>query len=154
MEPKQIKLFENLYGDENRYEQILINFISNAMKFSNNDGTVKVILQSDSLVKAQISPQGNIMISAKSSSETQEQISTFLKSLDKNDVEKESKSSYQLDVGKQDFGNLLNTPSIIQQIVENKNELYFNRFSIKIIDDGEGISEEGIKNLFVDFGNL
>ena len=94
------------------------------------------------------------MISAKSSSETQEQISNFLKGLEKpSDGEKESKSSYQLDVGKQDL-NLLDTPSIIQQIMDSRNELYFNRFSIKIIDTGEGISEEGIKNLFVDFGNL
>ena len=70
------------------------------------------------------------------------------------DPENASKSSYQLDVGKLDVGNLLDTPSIIQQIMESKNELYFNRFSIKIIDSGEGISEEGIKNLFMDFGNL
>lgn len=25
---------------------------------------------------------------------------------------------------------------------------------MKIIDDGEGISEEGLKNLFIDFSNL
>ena len=49
------------------------------------------------------------MISAKSSSETQEQISNFLKGLEKPlDAEKESKSSYQLDVGKHDM-NLLDT---------------------------------------------
>ena len=33
--PSQNKLFEKIYGDENRYEQILLNFISNAIKFTN-----------------------------------------------------------------------------------------------------------------------
>ena len=92
------------------------------MKFSNNDGIVKVILQSDSLIKAQISPSGGIMISAKSSSEHQEQISNFLKGLEKPlDLDKES-SNYQLELGRENSQGILNTPSIIQQIMENKND--------------------------------
>jgi len=33
-----------VYGDENRFEQILLNFVSNALKFSDEASTVKVQL--------------------------------------------------------------------------------------------------------------
>jgi len=36
----------------------------------------------------------------------------------------------------------------------NNTDLVYNTFAIKIIDNGEGISEEGLKKLFVDFSNL
>lgn len=36
--------FNKIYGDSKRYEQILMNFISNALKFSVKGGTVKVEL--------------------------------------------------------------------------------------------------------------
>lgn len=40
-------------------------------------------------------------------------------------------------------------------ISESQNkDLYFNMFSLKIIDNGAGISEEGLENLFVNFGSL
>jgi signal transduction histidine kinase len=34
-----------IYGDKNRYEQILLNLISNSLKFSNQGGIVKVVLE-------------------------------------------------------------------------------------------------------------
>ena len=33
-------------------------------------------------------------------------------------------------------------------------DIYFIKYTIKIIDDGQGISEEGLKNLFVNFESL
>ena len=33
-------------------------------------------------------------------------------------------------------------------------DLFFNQFTLKIIDNGQGISQEGIENLFVNFGSL
>mmetsp|Transcript_13325 Transcript_13325/g.20815 ORF Transcript_13325/g.20815 Transcript_13325/m.20815 type:complete len:142 (+) Transcript_13325:2328-2753(+) len=44
IEADKEQYFEQIYGDENRYEQILLNFISNALKFTNNKGTVTVKL--------------------------------------------------------------------------------------------------------------
>jgi signal transduction histidine kinase len=43
-EEKYQTLLEGLYGDEKRYEQILINFLSNALKFTNEGGNVDIIL--------------------------------------------------------------------------------------------------------------
>jgi len=39
-----LHFFANIYGDERRYTQILINFVSNAIKFSFKDSTIEVSL--------------------------------------------------------------------------------------------------------------
>jgi len=38
-------LFRDIYGDKNRFEQIFINFISNALKFTPTNGTVEVFVK-------------------------------------------------------------------------------------------------------------
>ena len=43
----QTKLFDKIYGDENRYEQILLNFVSNAIKFANHGTEVQVVLEAE-----------------------------------------------------------------------------------------------------------
>jgi len=45
IDPLHVKYFEELYGDENRFEQILLNFLSNALKFTNPDGKVDVAIE-------------------------------------------------------------------------------------------------------------
>jgi two-component system sensor histidine kinase EvgS len=45
------------------------------------------------------------------------------------------------------------TPSVVDQIKKNQN-LVYNQFIIKIKDSGEGISEQGLKSLFIDFSRL
>ena len=45
IDPCQSKFFENVYGDSNRYQQILLNFISNSLKFSNHGGKVTITLE-------------------------------------------------------------------------------------------------------------
>ena len=41
----QKNMFTNLFGDERRYLQILLNFVSNALKFSNEGGTITIRLK-------------------------------------------------------------------------------------------------------------
>lgn len=42
VKPKHMKFFEAVYGDSNRFQQILLNFISNSLKFTRREGFVKV----------------------------------------------------------------------------------------------------------------
>ena len=44
VKPEHKKFFKEIYGDQKRYEQILLNFISNALKFSNENSNVEIIL--------------------------------------------------------------------------------------------------------------
>ena len=39
-----LKILKNVYGDSRRIIQIIYNFLSNAIKFSNQNGTVSVIV--------------------------------------------------------------------------------------------------------------
>ena len=86
---ENLDLIQAIYGDERRYLQILMNFLSNALKFTNWSGTVTI----------------------------------EIKVLDR------------------------------QPVQDSDSELYLV-LQISVIDTGIGISEEGLKKLFVDFGKL
>ena len=45
VDPNEVKLFKNVYGDRNRYQQFLLNFISNSLKFTSSGGKVNIILK-------------------------------------------------------------------------------------------------------------
>ena len=47
----KLSLFSNLFGDRNRFEQIFINFLSNALKFTHDGGKVEVKVNSKKMVK-------------------------------------------------------------------------------------------------------
>ena len=97
IDPEERKYFHAIYGDENRYEQILINFLSNALKFSSSSSTVEVRL------KASVS-------------------------------------------------EMASKPQILVENIDS--ETLANKFTMEIIDSGQGISSEGLKHLFVDFSSL
>ena len=42
IDPKFLDFFKNVYGDEHRITQLLINFLSNAFKMTPNGGSIKV----------------------------------------------------------------------------------------------------------------
>ena len=42
---KHFKFIRNILGDQRRYLQVLLNFISNSLKFTNQDGRVIVLIQ-------------------------------------------------------------------------------------------------------------
>lgn len=45
IEPNVAAYFEAVYGDQNRFMQVIINFLSNSLKFSNSGSKVIIFLQ-------------------------------------------------------------------------------------------------------------
>ena len=101
-----MNLLNNIWGDQQRYLQVLNNFLSNSVKFTPDNGSVRVVIK---ILDGQL-------------------VEDFT------EIKSESKQK---------------APKIIKvgQVRDIK-------LQISIIDTGNGISEEGLKNLFLDFGRL
>jgi signal transduction histidine kinase len=44
-DPQQLAVFNNIWGDSQRFLQILANFLSNSIKFTNKNGEIVVVLR-------------------------------------------------------------------------------------------------------------
>jgi signal transduction histidine kinase len=101
-------LFQNLFSDQNRIEQIFTNFISNAIKFSKQKRSVLVLLD-----VLELTPL----------------------------------------VNKERLESLALRPSSDCEL-EDHEMLVYIKMAIEFRDTGLGISEEGLKNLFLNFNCL
>jgi signal transduction histidine kinase len=109
---------------------MLINFISNAIKFTRPNSTVEVILDAQ------------LLKPTKRNSAVEE-----CKKIN----EDRSEFVYSITGGHTD--SFFETAEIKEQMALS-DDLHKVEFSIEIKDQGEGISKEGINNLFLDFSRL
>ena len=64
-------------------------------------------------------------------------------------------SSFEDQYMGQNFQNeSINQSSVPNGIIYNQNDIHFLEFSMKIIDQGQGISQEGLNKLFLNFQSL
>ena len=122
--------FEQLYGDERRYRQFIINFLSNAIKFSNTNGTVSVHLSVNEVIDAKRTQEEYKLEQEENKSDG----SAFI--LEEEAPDKEILSENELEDEQQNFK---------EKIVS---------FQIIFRDNGCGISPENKKRLFMNFGKL
>ena len=45
LEPNEINLYNAIYGDESRFVQVIINFLSNSLKFSDSGSKIVIFLK-------------------------------------------------------------------------------------------------------------
>ena len=129
----------------------MLNFISNALKFSSKDSEVIVEVECQNLFSS-VNRDGKIndkSIDSKRLGKLQNEINRF----EMQKVHSRSESSRYIFEGDT---KIMPSPSMIDLLETNNQNLnlLYNQFTIKIIDHGPGISQQGIKNLFLDFSKL
>ena len=136
--------FMKLYGDKNRFVQVIINFLSNSLKFSDQGSNIILhleILQNQRLANSDFFKHKSINESLKNSlnvSINNEEMVVH-KSVDLNDFNVSSSE------------NSLFFAS--ESSVRKKQTNYIN-FKLTIQDFGCGIPDDKLKNLFLNFSNL
>ena len=120
----QSQFFTSVYGDERRYMQILVNFLSNSLKFSPRNSSIIIALEvKEHVLKQDIGNIKSALCSPRSPKSVRGKVSAF-----------------------QGFmGAELN--------IEN-HKTHLVCFDMNITDKGCGISPENINKLFMDFSKM
>ena len=124
-------LLQCIMGDDRRYQQILLNFLSNSLKFTNKGGDVTVLIRILDIQE-----------------QAQERQRKQLRSLADKIVNESQDEEQML--------NLIQIQSKVQEEQQEpvKNSKKFIHLQIAIRDSGIWISNQNLGNLFMDFGKL
>ena len=122
--PNDAIYFRQIFGDENRYRQIITNFLTNAIKFTPRNGIVSILLK---------------IIDAKPILPAPEAAE------DEGLSDLASQRSGAAIAEKEEQEKLYNSMRFLEQVIN---------FEMTIRDSGCGISEENQKKLFSNFSKL
>lgn len=132
-----LNLIQLMIGDEKRYLQMLLNFLSNALKFTDKGGciTIKIDIEDHQLVNENTTPKHLV---------------GSLLTMNDQQIKNQGYKDFD-DFVKQ---NIKFNKSTIRNIPLEDGQQRYVKMRLSIIDTGIGISEEGQKHLFIDFSKL
>ena len=144
-----LSVFNQIFSDESRYLQILLNLLSNALKFTPSGGSITVKLVS--IENIQMSESFAIELDLDEADLAKYSSGNISRFINKMSISTIKKSVINRGTKKNNY----------QQVnpLQQYNSKFLNRynyikFKMQVIDTGVGISEEGLKNMFIDFGSL